>query len=520
MSTDRVVWALGARRVLAQVDGTERAAFADDVYSAVVNTLAHDRGTIFDAVDGLYRGEQSFLDWREQTYPAFVRDDVVAIAMGKALGTNLLHLAAIELARDLATERNDVAARDRFATQASDLRTAIVDRFTTDEGLLSSYIPSDLDPAPVRRLDALSTSLAILMDVVDADTARELLSRQPHYGPGVPVIWPQQQDTAIYHNRAEWPFVTAYWLKAAAHVDHDVVVARMLRALVRGSTLHLSNMENFEAGSGSVHVDEGATSGPVVNSRRQLWSVAGALGAVEHTLFGLEATSSALRVSPYVPASLFRAADGNEALLGGTRELVLRDVVVRGRTLTVVLHLPATPGTNGALRISNRQLDGVDVGEVIPFASIADGARIDVTLASADRNTSRDVLVVDDADYRNVFGPRTPSITAIDVVADRLRLTIARGNERAEDITLRVYRDGSVVADALPGSTTTFTDPDHVASSPRTPCYVVESTFASSGTHSQHASPQCFWGTGFSRITTIGAQQMSHVGGSGSTDHG
>jgi hypothetical protein len=39
------------------------------------------------------------------------------------------------------------------------------------------------------------------------------------------VIWPQQQDTAIYHNRAEWPFVTAYWLKAAKAADHDGVAS-------------------------------------------------------------------------------------------------------------------------------------------------------------------------------------------------------------------------------------------------------------------------------------------------------
>jgi hypothetical protein len=32
---------------------------------------------------------------------------------------------------------------------------------------------------------------------------------------GAPVIWPQQQDMPVYHNRAIWPFVTAYGLKAA-----------------------------------------------------------------------------------------------------------------------------------------------------------------------------------------------------------------------------------------------------------------------------------------------------------------
>ena len=43
---------------------------------------------MFDADDGLYRGEQSFLDWREQTYPGWTKDNVSTIAMSKALSVN------------------------------------------------------------------------------------------------------------------------------------------------------------------------------------------------------------------------------------------------------------------------------------------------------------------------------------------------------------------------------------------------------------------------------------------------
>lgn len=65
VSTDRVVWAMGAWEVLKYLDGAEREAFRDEALLAMRNTLEEDRQFVFDAEDGLYRGEQSFLDWRE-----------------------------------------------------------------------------------------------------------------------------------------------------------------------------------------------------------------------------------------------------------------------------------------------------------------------------------------------------------------------------------------------------------------------------------------------------------------------
>ena len=87
-------------------------------------------------------------------------------------------------------------------------------------------------------------------------------------------------------------------------------------------------------------------------------------------------------------------------------------------------------------------------------------------------------------------------------------------------MTWRIYRDGEVVADALPGSTTSWTDPTHDAASARSPCYTAELTFTASGNHSQHAPPVCWWGAGAARVRSIAAGAMTHVGGSASTEHG
>ncbi|MFW7379185.1 MAG: hypothetical protein ACOH5I_10290 [Oligoflexus sp.] len=52
---------------------------------------------IYDPTDGLYRGGQSFLDWREQSYASWCKEDVLAISLSKALSTNVLHYEALRL---------------------------------------------------------------------------------------------------------------------------------------------------------------------------------------------------------------------------------------------------------------------------------------------------------------------------------------------------------------------------------------------------------------------------------------
>lgn len=80
-STDRVTWALGASAVLATLPSdTERADFAAVALEALSNTLENDRLAAYDSIDGLYRGEQSFLDWRDQTYASWIVKDIAALA--------------------------------------------------------------------------------------------------------------------------------------------------------------------------------------------------------------------------------------------------------------------------------------------------------------------------------------------------------------------------------------------------------------------------------------------------------
>ena len=364
ISTDRIVWFLGARHLLDDAD------FAAKVRPALAATLAQDRQYAFDPAFGLYRGETSFLDWRQQTYPAWTADDVRFIAQSFALSTNVLHYQALQLAARLADGHGGQGAAD-YRAQAAALKTAINRHFwRADRGLYMSYIGGD--GLPVEAYDLLGTSLAITSGVADPDRARQALSHYPTWPAGSPVIWPERADQPIYHNRAIWPFVSAYALRAARAVDDPARIAHEIRSVIRGAALAGSNMENYELLTQGVHVDDGPRSGPVVNSPRQLWSVAGFLDVAIEGVFGLTDDG---RVEPKLPVSLVptlfgetdhidlrlhdrritlrRPAelDGNLLVAGATRQdgnhtvvaLKAIEVPARASRTDAPLYAPATP---------------------------------------------------------------------------------------------------------------------------------------------------------------------------------
>ncbi|MCQ4504275.1 hypothetical protein NON27_29285, partial [Vibrio parahaemolyticus] len=77
---------------------------------------------------------------------------------------------------------------------------------------------------------------------------------------GVPVYFPQQPDVPVYHNRAIWPCVTAYSLRAAHQTQNVAAANNAIQSVVRGTATNLSNMETLEWLSGKsfiIHSDHG-----------------------------------------------------------------------------------------------------------------------------------------------------------------------------------------------------------------------------------------------------------------------
>ncbi|WP_447934252.1 alpha-L-rhamnosidase-related protein [Stenotrophomonas lactitubi] len=374
ISSDRVVWFLAARHLL------DDPAFAEQVWQALQGTLAQDRAMVFDAQMGLYRGETSFLDWREQTYPDWTREDVRFIGDSYALSTNVLHYQALRLAQQMAAQLGDERS-EQYKAWADALAVQIDARFwREDMGQYMSYIGEAAHPVPYAKIDLLGLSLGILADVLPAERARRALAGYPMGAAGSPVVWPQEAQQPIYHNRAIWPFVSAYSLRAARKVDDAPRIAAEIRSLMQGAALAGSNMENYELVTQAVHVDEGALSGPVVNSERQLWSVAGYLSMVTEGVFGVQDDG---RVQPKLPAELVPELFGKQKRIslesGGKRYVLERPkqvgagLLVAGKTrtrgVTTTVQLVAAPAA------ASRDVPRADANARAPATPLAPQAK-------------------------------------------------------------------------------------------------------------------------------------------------
>lgn len=517
ISSDRVVWAMGAIEVLKVLQGETRTAFRDLAYDAIVNTAERDRLVVWDERDGLYRGEQSFLDWREQTYPSWTATNTVHIGMSKALSTNIGHAVMLDVAAQLAAEKNDSAAQQKYAMWAADLRTAIRNRlYLPDRKMYSTYLTTEFDAAPTQRHDLLGSAFAVLFDVATPAQSAEIVANYPHFTKGAPVVWPQQRDVPIYHNRANWPFVTAFWAKAAAKVGNAEALDLAVRSLIRGAAINLSNMENFEAISGANMVQEGPTSGPVVNSQRQLWSVAGYVSMVHEVIFGLETTQTSLRFSPKITRAL------RNSIFATMDKIALSNLNFQGKTVNVVVTLPQTPATNGLLDIKRVVLNGNEISkDFVAIAALGDFNLFEVELGPG-QDATQGVKLVDDIQASNaqfVYGPRTPEISNVTLDNDRVRVSWT-SSENSNDVTFNIYRNGVRIAENLQGTTTNWSDPNSGAHATTTYCYAVEAVFKSSGNASQHARPSCYWGMNAQRVQTFEAQSFQAQGGTLVFNHG
>jgi hypothetical protein len=311
VSSDRVVWILAASQLVPAVENEENPADAqqqwqDKWYQIAKQTLLQDRQYLYSNKLGIYRGETSFLDWREQTYPSWTANNTMYLAESHALSTNVLHYVALSRAA-AAAEALDPQYAKVFRSWAEALKASINANFwMSDQGLYASYIGEEHNPMQVQHYDLLGLALAINHGVASDMQAAQILSNYPVTSVGAPVIFPALKDIPIYHNRAIWPFVSAYALRAAKKQNHPELYRRLAMSLFQGTAENGSNMENLEWLSLKPHVEDGSLSGPVINSQRQLWSVAAYHDFVVGQLFGMEFANQELIINPYLPVSLVR----------------------------------------------------------------------------------------------------------------------------------------------------------------------------------------------------------------------
>lgn len=290
VSSDRMAWAMAAWEVY-KVTGDED--WLRTIYPIIKNSIDDDFKVIYDPKTGLYKGESSFLDWRDQTYPKWMNN--VDIAESECLGTNVVHYSALRVLVDISKHLK--LSPEPYLKRAEALKASINrNLWMKDRGYYSQYLygKPNLNQSP--RMEGLGEALAVLYDISTKEQNAQILSKVPLTDFGITCIYPNIPGIRPYHNNAIWPFVQMYWNLAAAKAGNFEALEHGMASIYRLSGLFLSNYENFDAETGDVK-------GPAINSERQLWSIGANLAMVHRLLLGMSFEENGIRFNPAIPYS-------------------------------------------------------------------------------------------------------------------------------------------------------------------------------------------------------------------------
>jgi Bacterial alpha-L-rhamnosidase 6 hairpin glycosidase domain len=293
VSTDRMIWAVAAWEVY-KVTGDKT--WLEKAYQVIRKSADEDALNVYDKQTGLVRGESSFLDWREETYPKWMQP--ADIYESECLGTNVVHYQVNKVLSNMAALLDDPDAASTYKKRASVIRAGIQNYlWQPAKGYYGQYVYGRNYKMLSPRSEALGEALAVLFDAAEPAQQQRVINNTPVNEFGIPCIYPQIPGIPPYHNKAVWPFVETYWAMASAKAGNEASLIRAMSAVFRPAAMFLTNKENFV-------VTDGDYAGTQINSSNMLWSLSGNIALVYKVIFGIRYNENNLEFKPFVPQSL------------------------------------------------------------------------------------------------------------------------------------------------------------------------------------------------------------------------
>lgn len=315
VSTDRIVWAIAAWEIY-KVTGEED--WLEQAYETVRNTLEDDLKNAYDKHTGLFKGESSFLDWREQTYPEWM--EPADIYNSQNLGTNAVFYQTNVILSQMAEILGDAQAAQAYNQLAEKIKEGINQYlWMPQKGYYGQYLYGRHTKVLSPRTEALGAALSVLFDVADEQKQKAVVAKTPVTAFGIPCIYPQIPGVPPYHNNGIWPFVQSFWSLAAAKAGNEAALMESLAAIYRPAALFLTNKENFVSSTGDFV-------GTQINSDEMLWSLSGHLGMVYKVFFGIDYKVDSLTFNPFIP----EAFQGHHQLTNFKYRDAVLDIVIEG----------------------------------------------------------------------------------------------------------------------------------------------------------------------------------------------
>ena len=236
-------------------------------------------------------------------------------------------------------------------------------------------------------------------------------------------------------------------------------------------------------------------SGPVVNSRRQLWSVGGFLSMVLDSIFGREQTLETLWFSPKIPVNL------RNTFFAESSEIVLKNLKFKGKTLELKIKLPEKNSeTTGFYVLKSLKLNGTEKTAPLALSDFAENNTIEMELRLSDE-TGTVNLVDCNANPTKCWAPDSVEIPlepyGVTVESNKLKVAFS-ASQSTDVVSYNIYRDGQKVASNV--QTTSWVDENSGDHATKSYCYSVAAV-NSEGWESHHSNPLCYWGPDFNRTT-------------------
>lgn len=314
-STDRNVWVLAAWEIY-KVSGDRN--WLQTIYPVIKRSLDDDARMVIDPSTGMIKGESSYLDWREQEYPLWMKP--VDIFNSENLGTECVHCMAYRILGTMEEMLGNDSEARTYAEIAENIEQGINRHlWMENKGYYAQYLYGRKYLSASPRFETLGEAMAILYGIADRTKAESIVSSAPCEDFGTPCFYPHIPDMFPYHNDAMWPFVQSFWTLAAARTGNPDVTLHGIASIYRAAAFFLTNKENMV-------ISNGKWQGTDINSSRQLWSIAGGLGVVSNIIYGMDFCADGLRFHPMVPESM----KGQRKLSGFRYRKAQLDIVLEG----------------------------------------------------------------------------------------------------------------------------------------------------------------------------------------------
>ncbi len=298
VSTDKIITYLSVWEIYLST-GDE--SVLDYFYDICMANIKQDYNTVYDTESGLMKGETCGLDWRSQTYPDWmgneVEESLANIAEGKAASVNLIYLGVLQrMIKSAEILGKDADIADLQAKYDA-LYKAVTTRLWHDElGCYAAWeYPSYMGAPLPYKIDCIANGYALWFEIGTEEQLQSIAENFPLVTYGANVVFPSKQGDLehkdrIYHNRGVWPGWEAQLMLAGAQYGHDELSEEIWNSCITAAATSLVNKEvvDFTTGEG-IHVNH------------QLWSIAATLSGYYKVLFGMIYDTNGITFEPYVP---------------------------------------------------------------------------------------------------------------------------------------------------------------------------------------------------------------------------